>query len=224
MGFLRAFCGPWVNYGACGVLVMFLALAGTVMLGIGGGMLAVHKPHTMVPIEAELFSVQNDYFEHAVMPETHSWCLYSLRSTCPDSQVVNVTARRNNLAYNGLDKVSPQRCFADVSKLNDAGVHGVWNASCVAASGVVCTEPRPIVRAWYQQGKCASGGQSTWTLNDPAETLPRFLAICITGGIATLWGLGPMAALWVFRGCKMKEDLADDKFPRCAGDMSFSRS
>ena len=96
---------------------------------------------------------------------------------------MNATARRDDLAYNGLSKVTPARCFADAVKVNDAGAHETWSDSCTDDStGLVCSGPRPIIRAWHQQGACASSAGFSWTLNDPAETLPRFLAILVAGG------------------------------------------
>lgn len=209
MGCLRAFVGPWVNdFGPLGFGVLFMALASPILLGLGGGMLGVHRPHTLVASEGTLFAVNMDFFDtNIVLPETYSYCVYSFTGVCGDGALVNVTARRDDVAYNGLKKVTPTRCFADVEKLNDAGAHETWSDECVPDStGVACSGPRPVIRAWYQQGSCDSGRLFSWTLNDPAETLPRFLAILIAGGVATLCGLVPMIGLWLCKGCETEGD------------------
>ena len=86
MGLLRAFCGPWAGH-PLGLVVMFCALASPILLALGGSMLAVHKPHTLVASEGVLYAVQMDFFDHnVVMPEhtaTASTRLRVLARTVP---------------------------------------------------------------------------------------------------------------------------------------------
>jgi hypothetical protein len=192
MGCLRAFCGPWAQDEGCrlGFVVILLALAGPILLAVGGGILALHGPHLLVRSEAALLGVQNDNFHvHLVLPETYSWCVYALEAEC-DGATVTVTARRDDLAYNALpgDYVAPERCFADAEILNEPGAHGAWDAGCVDAEGVVCSAPRPVVRAWYKRGRCASTEPYNWTLNDPATTMVRVRVIMGVGAAATALG------------------------------------
>ena len=92
--------GPWVNdYGPCGLAVFFCALVAPVLLGLGGGMLGVHRPHTLIASEGTLYAVQIDYWDELFTPETYSYCIYSFAGQCADGTVVNATARRDDLAY-----------------------------------------------------------------------------------------------------------------------------
>merc|ERR1719316_2578757 len=95
---------------------MFCALGGCLLVLIGGLMFAVHKPHLLVEAKAELFSVQNDFFDpkKTLQPETYSWCLYSISGICEEINArVNTTARRDDVEYNGMDAVAPERCLKD---------------------------------------------------------------------------------------------------------------
>ena len=110
-------------------------------------------------------------------------------------------ARRDDIAYNGLKFVQPERCFADAEKVNKPGKQGAWDERCLDNAGIVtCTAPRPIVRAWYQRDSCTTD----WTLNDPADSLPRFLTITIVGAVALVLGCTPMCFLWCMAGCPSK--------------------
>ena len=190
-----------------GLGLLLLAIAGPIILLTGGLMLAVHKPHLAVAGNASLVAVQNDYW-HLLPPDellnTYSWCLYSLNAECPSGSA-HVWARRDDVKYNGLPgtRVSNSRCFDDAQKLNEPGQHETWDpTSCMDSEGVVtCTNPRPQIRAWYQPDDC----EKEWTLNDPKDTLPRFIAITVTGAALTLIGCGAMCINWCFHECPSDE-------------------
>ena len=214
MGLLRSFCGPWLQDGPgiFGFAVVFLALGGPILLFIGAIMFALHGTD-LVMGEAELYAVQNDFWNPLMTPAifaTYSWCTYSLRGTCPDGTSVNITAQRDDLAYNGIGGLVPfERCFTDAIILNDPQANEQWTANnCLDAQTgyVTCTNPRPIVRSWFQRDACASGRRFSWTLNDPGESHPRFIAITVAGAVATVLGLGPMCGLWIKDGCDFEGD------------------
>ena len=157
------------------------------------------EPHALVQGNATLLAVQNGALHfHIVLPETYSWCVYVLKAECPESGETQVTAKRNDIRYNSLKKVPAQTCFNDAIKLNDPGSA----AECLDSDGdIVCKNPYPLVRAWYQPQKC----DSSWTLDDPGDLIPRFTAITIAGVVLTLLGCGPLAAIWCSRGCPHDE-------------------
>ena len=205
---LKAFISATVSEESCpklvGLSILFCALAGPIVLLTGGLMFAVHSPHTLVPGNGTLFAVQSDQFFHIVVPETYSWCIYALEGTCANGEVVQVGARRDDFAYNGLGKVSPKKCFEDAEIINKPVEHETWSADrClpVGSNGVVkCLNPRPVVRAWYQPERCTA-----WTLNDPSTLIPRFTAITVVGAVCLGLGWLPMCAIWCARGRPMDE-------------------
>ena len=112
-------------------------------------MFAVHKPHRLVEGRAALYAVQGDRYWPDPLPQTYSWCRYSLQVDCPadDQTDVPTRARRDDFAYNGISRVSKERCFEDVTILNNAtlGGGGFTAAACLASDGdIICTQPRRI--------------------------------------------------------------------------------
>lgn len=206
MGLLRGFLGPWLHDGnILGMALLILALGGPILLLTGSLMFVVHGAQ-IVPGSATLYAVQNDFWDPltTMTISAYSWCTYSLGASCPDGSTVNITARRDDFAYNGLQTVPIDRCFADADILNDPGANEEWSSTnCLEASTghVVCTHPRPVIRAWFKRDECASGDAFSWSLNDPAQSHPRFIAITVAGAVATVLGLGPMCFVWLGNGC-----------------------
>jgi hypothetical protein len=209
MSKVKGFFAATVNEcpGPLGGAILLFALAGPVLLGLGLGMFALHQPHLSVEWNATLYAVQNDRWNfNLVMPETYSWCVYALQVNCPNfDSPVNAWARRDDFAYNGLSRVETERCFNDAEKVNEPSTGGDWDAeSCLDADGLItCTDPRPIIRAWYKPSGCggAAGDEHQWTLNDPAITIPRFTAFTVAGAVLTLLGCGGMCCVFVGKGC-----------------------
>lgn len=176
-------------------------------------MFALHKPHTAVEGNATVYGIQMDYFDlNILLPETYSWCVYSLQVECTDeagtTTSVNVAARRDDFKYNGLSHVQPDECFEDMLPiLNDPGANEQWTASgCLGSDGAItCVHPRPLIKAWYQPDACTAQNWA-WTLNDPAITYPRFFAITMVGVVATALGCGGMCTFWLGKGCPDGDD------------------
>ena len=208
--YLKICCGPLVNEtGPCGFAIVLSALAGPILLLTGGAMFAVHKPHRLVEGRAALYAVQGDRYWPDPLPQTYSWCRYSLQVDCPadDQTDVPTRARRDDFAYNGISRVSKERCFEDVTILNNAtlGGGGFTAAACLASDGdIICTQPRPVILAYYDKDKCANG---VWTLNNPEESITRFLVILAVGGVLFLCGWVPMIGLWMMKGCPTDGDV-----------------
>ena len=187
------------------MIVPFFAMAGPILLLTGGLMFAVHKPHRLVEGQATLMAVQNGRYWPAPLPSTYSWCRYSMLVDCPaDNQTgVPTRARRDDFAYNDLTTVSREQCFEDMEILNN-GSAGFTPQACLDSGGdVVCTQPRPIIRAYYDREKCADG---VWTLNNPTESITRFVAILSVGGALFVCGWVPMAGRWMAAGCSCDDD------------------
>jgi len=178
-----------------------LGLAGPVLTVTGGGMLLYHKPHLLVATNATLYALQNDYLDwNIVLPETYSYCVYALGVHCGSSNETHVSARRDAFKYNGLSRVPPSTCFGDATFLNDPEPPlESWSArQCLLSdesaaddveAGIInCTSPRPIIRVWYNPDDCTG----SWTLNSPEVTYPRFIAILVSGIVATTLGCGCM--------------------------------
>eukprot|EP00746_Dinoflagellata_sp_MGD_P036890 gnl/MRDRNA2_/MRDRNA2_188637_c0_seq1.p1 gnl/MRDRNA2_/MRDRNA2_188637_c0~~gnl/MRDRNA2_/MRDRNA2_188637_c0_seq1.p1 ORF type:complete len:209 (+),score=27.11 gnl/MRDRNA2_/MRDRNA2_188637_c0_seq1:81-707(+) len=194
-----------VNAGPPGLCCMFLAFGGCILVLIGGLMFAVHKPHLLVESKAELFSVQNDFFDPTatLQPETYSWCLYSISGLCEESDArVNTTARRDDTAYNGMDKVPPERCLKDAEIVDHPDGIKEIPAKCLDKETGLILCPRPWIRAW-QRGE----GCSVWTLNDPEESNARFTIISTVGAVSGGVGLCVMFALCIC--CEDSSDVYD---------------
>lgn len=190
---------------------MFFALAGPILLLIGGLLFAVHNPQNLVSGNARLVSVQSNRYWPDPLPETYSWCRYSLLVDCPPDQFnVPTRARRDDVGYNGLTQVSRQRCFDDLSCIatRDAaqggcGSPGLTAADCLLPNGDVGNNCSIVIEAYYDAGNCANG---VWTLNNPEESITRFIIILSVGGGAFLLGWVPMVGLWLSEGCPTDAD------------------
>eukprot|EP00747_Dinoflagellata_sp_TGD_P172435 gnl/TRDRNA2_/TRDRNA2_208917_c0_seq1.p1 gnl/TRDRNA2_/TRDRNA2_208917_c0~~gnl/TRDRNA2_/TRDRNA2_208917_c0_seq1.p1 ORF type:complete len:208 (+),score=22.00 gnl/TRDRNA2_/TRDRNA2_208917_c0_seq1:81-704(+) len=171
------------------VLILCLALGGPLLLLIGGLLFLVHKPHLLVESHAELFAVQNDYWKwyETLQVETYSWCIYSISGRCEEGGVVNTTARRDDVAYNGLTAVPAQRCFDDAEVLDGVDT----SSTCLDEDNIVVCHPRPVIRAWHYSGDCNS-----WTLNDPGTLNTRFTIITAVGAVCFACICCPLCILW----------------------------
>lgn len=207
LGLIRICCAPFSD-SILGFMIIGLVLAGPILMLVGGLMFAVHQPHRLIAGNGTLVGVQSDRYWPTPLPDTYSWCRYSMLVDCPQDGDFNVPARarRDDTAYNGLRQVPASRCFEDAEILNYAEASpGVFSPdTCLQPDGAVtCANPFPVIRAFYDQDGCSNG---VWTLNDPQESMTRFIIILSVGGGCFAIGWGVLLAAWLARGCPSSSD------------------